>query len=153
MNENIDLTKILEGLEGIELHHAIYGKVSLVRTDYKGGCPVILKILEGEDSNCETGVTKKGKFVNNDYGECIVFPSKDQRDWSKFVRPIKEGIPVMCSDDKKFWVLKFYKEYKEFAHYVKNIGDNEGWRYIYIIPFDKFNPNYIEGSLKYNIQR
>ena len=42
--------------------------------------------------------------------ECLLFPSKDQRDWSKFKAPIPDKALVWCWDDD--WivmkVLRFY---------------------------------------------
>ena len=32
-------------------------------------------------------LTKEGRYINADDAECILFPSKDQRDWSKFTAP------------------------------------------------------------------
>ena len=32
-------------------------------------------------------LTKRGCYINVDDAECIIFPSKEQRDWSKFTAP------------------------------------------------------------------
>lgn len=39
-----------------------------------------------EDLSAVASVTKGGINDHNFNGECTLFPSKDQRDWSKFVR-------------------------------------------------------------------
>ena len=83
MNENIDLTKILEGCPvGTEFYSTIHGTVSFRGIDLGSSYPVMF------DSPMIAGViclTKKGRALL-DVGECIIFPSKDQRDWSKFIR-------------------------------------------------------------------
>lgn len=79
MNENLDLTKILDGCpEGAKFYspmmgnvkfNSIVGKFIYVVTMYGN-----LEVIE------KTGNYKKYN------GECMLLPSKDQRDWSKFVR-------------------------------------------------------------------
>lgn len=86
MNENLDLTKILEGCPvGTEFYHVVYGRVWFVcidldDTDY----PIRLSLHD--DSFVNTTLTKKGTFSKDYNGECLLYPSKDQRDWSKFER-------------------------------------------------------------------
>ena len=83
MNENIDLTKILKDCpKGTKLYTPIWGEVTF------------RKILNGmiyafsiETCNGNICLTKEGCYVNTDDAECIIFPSRDQRDWSKFTAP------------------------------------------------------------------
>ena len=84
MNENLDLTKILEGCpEGTKLYSSIFGEVVFIRIDRENpSYPILIKVsFEPKWRN----ITKQGKFYAT-VGECTLFPSKDQRDWSKFVR-------------------------------------------------------------------
>ena len=89
MNENIDLTKILDGCPiGTEFYHAGYGTtVKFVDIDFSSDYPILLALHNNHGYHyANLAVTKKGA-INADYeGECLLFPSKDQRDWSKFVR-------------------------------------------------------------------
>lgn len=83
MNENIDLTKILKDCpEGIKLYTTIWGEVTFIEVS-ENVCnlyPII--IYNGYD---HVGLTKDGRYlINKQDSECILFPSKDQRDWSKF---------------------------------------------------------------------
>ena len=86
MNENIDLTKILKDCPaGTKLYSVIYGDVKFSHISKDSRCPIILHTYKGG----VTVVTKHGRH-NIDYeteGECILFPSKEQRDWSKFTAP------------------------------------------------------------------
>ena len=83
MNENIDLTKILKDCpKGWELYSCIHGKVRFNRLD---SCtfPVSVELSDGFDES----FSRDGRFTNLPQSECCLFPSSDQRDWSKFTAP------------------------------------------------------------------
>ena len=83
MNENIDLTKILDGCpKGTEFYSTTYGIVEFIRLDLSSIYPILVS-LTSSGVGC---FTKGGKIFSSYYGECTLFPSKDQRDWSKFER-------------------------------------------------------------------
>ena len=92
MNENIDLTEILAGCPvGTEFYHAGYGKVWFVGISIDSNYsnypdyPILLSLCN--DPYCPNiPLTKNGTISARYEGECLLFPSKDQRDWSKFVR-------------------------------------------------------------------
>ena len=82
MNENLDLTKILEGCpEGTEFYCSIYGVVKFMRISETNWITLSTKIGNRY-------ISKIGRFYEEPVldDECIFFPSKDQRDWSKFER-------------------------------------------------------------------
>ena len=82
MNENIDLAKILNGCpEGTEFYCSIYGVVKFVRISATNWIIISTKI----GNKC---ISKMGRFDEELFSddECIFFPSKNQRDWSKFER-------------------------------------------------------------------
>ncbi len=87
MNENIDLTQILEGCpKGTKLYSTIYGEVRFERIKNHDIHPIELKPHIFTTLSSSVYCVKDGRF-NCDYdGECTLFPSKDQRDWSKFER-------------------------------------------------------------------
>lgn len=83
MNENIDLTKILEGCpKGTEFYHSVYGRVYFHCIDRRELLFPIVVSLSGEDYDFKF-VTKEGYSIT---GKCCLFPSKEQRDWYKFER-------------------------------------------------------------------
>lgn len=88
MNENIDLTKILKNCpEGFPLYSTIYGNVTVSKI----GNNVIefiyfYKTSYGTFRNTAY-VNLKGNPSSTYNGECTLFPSKEQRDWSKFTAP------------------------------------------------------------------
>lgn len=83
MNENLDLIKILEGCpKGIDFYHTVYGTVLFNNIDLDSEYPI--RFIVGK--NQINSVTKSGLAISDYKGECILFPSKEQRDWSKFER-------------------------------------------------------------------
>ena len=86
MNENLDLIKILDGCpEGTEFYSDTFGKlfffcIKSAINPYR----VELKDCYG----VRRRFTEKGTYYSDESFECsvCVFPSKEQRDWSKFER-------------------------------------------------------------------
>ena len=83
MNENLDLTKILYKCPtGAEFYNTVYGKVKFFWVDFTNKQPIVVSTYD--DSIIY--IAKDGKLISTRDGECTLFPSKDQRDWSKFER-------------------------------------------------------------------
>ena len=80
MNENLNLVEILKDCpEGTKLYSPIIGEVEFKRIKYNE-YPIVTCSKNG---NRILSFTKDGLFFSE--GECIMlFPSKEQRDWSKF---------------------------------------------------------------------
>ena len=85
MNENLNLVEILKDCpKGTKLYSTIHGNVELVRVYLKDNAyPIEIKI--GESSGMICDFTNDGRLLGDFPGECILFPSKEQRDWSKFM--------------------------------------------------------------------
>ena len=84
MNENLDLTKILKGCpEGTKFYHSVYGEVCFTLISENGLYPVILSVCHDRSM---ISVTEDGRLYDDFNGDCVLFPSKEQRDWSKFER-------------------------------------------------------------------
>ena len=102
MNENIDLTKILKDCPmGWKFYSSVYGDVEFVEIYSK---PVLCNPRPREDEwlgqeihdsehpilfdadGFEHRVSSRGEMIKG-AGECTFFPSRDQRDWSKFTAP------------------------------------------------------------------
>ena len=89
MNENIDLTKILEGCpKGTKFYSSIFGEVSFVEIhNCYDKYPIELQAYNKyTHSIVEIDYAEDGRSSCIFDGECTLFPSKDQRDWSKFER-------------------------------------------------------------------
>ena len=89
MNENIDLTKILEGCpKGTKFYSSIFGELSFVAIhNCYDKYPIKLQAYnKSTHSTTEIDYAKDGRSSYKFYGKCSIFPSKEQRDWSKFER-------------------------------------------------------------------
>ena len=79
----MDLTKILKDAPiGLRLYSIVHGEVELEYVANKTEYP----ITTYKDGYTQS-FTKDGKFYSCYDGETVLFPSKDQRDWSKFTAP------------------------------------------------------------------
>ena len=79
MNENLNLVEILKDCpSGTKLYSTTLGDVVFESIAVDKLHPIIIK-----NNNYSYGFSADGK-INFDKGECTLFPSKDQRDWSKF---------------------------------------------------------------------
>ena len=80
MNENLNLVAILKDCpKGTKLYSPVWGEVYFEKILW--GHPYVISINTCSGNKC---LTKKGCYIITDDTECIIFPSKEQRDWSKF---------------------------------------------------------------------
>ena len=81
MNENVDLTKILKNCpKGTKLYSTVLGDVTFEEFIEDAMFPIIVFCKDGALES----FTALGKLKIHYDGECTLFPSKEQRDWSKF---------------------------------------------------------------------
>lgn len=137
MNENLDLCEILKDCpKGTKFWTSLWGDVSF--SGIKEGLICITVILAQETE--EFLFLKTGKFYNIEDAECIIFPSKDQRDWSKFKVPIKRFNPkvfqtfnkVLVRDGLDFeWLPYFFEKLLEKptgGYWAINMGSRCSWK-------------------------
>ena len=132
MNENLDLTKILEGCPtGTKFYSNVYGKVDFSRiiSDDYGKCSIELMGYNKDTYSISAVYCEKDGTFSCDYeGECTLFPSKEQRDWSKFnvkkpkfdPKTLKPFDKVLARDSiEGQWRCTFYShERKDIYKYV-----------------------------------
>lgn len=88
MNENIDLIKILKNCpKNTIFYSSIYEYVTVRITITNKDYPITLYKSSVNVDFFLCRLTKEGKYNNQFNGECTLFPSKEQRDWSKFTAP------------------------------------------------------------------
>lgn len=147
MNENLDLIKILDGCpEGTEFYSDTFGKlfffcikseINPYRVEFKD-CYGVRKRF-----------TEKGTYYSDESFECsvCVFPSKEQRDWSKFKRfwdkpkiekfnpnTFKPFDKVLVRDDKTdIWHCEMFSHTRSCNSYAYFCS---GSPYQYCIPFN-----------------
>ena len=91
MNENLNLVEILKDCpRGTKLYSIMWGEVELEKLNIDRTYPIVVK-TKTKQSNREdlATFTSSGMWSSEYNGECMLFPSKDQRDWSKFNDGIK----------------------------------------------------------------
>ena len=137
MNEKIDLTKILKDCpKGWKFYSSVYGEVEFenivlkyFKYEYVDGVLSCAKPLLEEDPHpikfnaqgvygC---VSCAGEHIKGK-GECTLFPSKDQRDWSKFTAPwykkekfdpktLNSFDRVLCKNGLDMWRCDLFSSY------------------------------------------
>ena len=142
MNENIDLTKILKDCpEGTELWSDIYGKVQFLGINTHILHPIRTRRTDGGPSN----YTKEGWYRIDFPASCLLWPSKDCRDWSKFTAPwykswkfdpktLQPYDKVLVNDNPyTMWKVDFYSHKDESKAYPYICIGNS---YTYCIPYN-----------------
>ena len=122
MNENLNLVEIFKDCrEGTKLYSQVLGEVDFVRISNDDiSFPIRVRVRYGMYT-----FSSQGRFCNIEQGECLLFPSKDQRDWSKF-NPKKPKQPkfdpknlqpfdkVLARDGQNYrWRCTFYSHERE----------------------------------------
>lgn len=90
-----------------------------------------------------------GVSVSESEGKLIIKPLKVEEE-----EDLSIDTPCMVADELDDWHFRYYAGKKKCVLYsLKNDCSYNTYEWNYIIPFDKFNPNDIEESLKYNINK
>lgn len=90
MNENLNLCEILKDCPtGTKLWSSVWGDVFLIQINNIDAFAIILSAVGFSNITLRSD----GKMFDIKEAECIIFPSKDQRDWSKFKVPVKRFNP------------------------------------------------------------
>lgn len=82
--------------KGTKLYSTVVGEVTLDKIDKDEKYPIIVHTCD----YTKTTFTEEGRYVEYPTSECVIFPSKDQRDWNKFRLPVKRGDIMMDKDGK-----------------------------------------------------
>lgn len=79
--------------KGMKLYSPIYGELELIGVGYNHKYPIACRQLEANAPQNfaleeEVTFTEHGRYLKYyPNSECMLFPSKDQRDWNKFIVP------------------------------------------------------------------
>ena len=83
MNENLNLIEILKNCsKGTKLYSPIYGDVEFVCVLQNEGVEYPIQTKISDDAL--DGFTKDGRMFAEYKGECMLFPSREERNWSNF---------------------------------------------------------------------
>ena len=149
MNENLNLVEILKDCpKGTKLYTTVYGEVEFDGIRNESEYPVKYVKSDGSFGT----VSAQGLVLACYDGECILFPSKEQRDWSKFkqlVKPkFKVGDKIVYSPVKHMGVPGSYGIISEITDdkYIFTdtsyafIRNQDGWELV-TDKKPRFNPN------------
>ena len=86
MNENINLVEILKDCpKGTKFYSSVYGEL-IYSNMYTDSLDPKIYFIDENNRSIIVGYYRDGRLYDTK-GECTIFPSKDQRDWSKFTAP------------------------------------------------------------------
>lgn len=113
--EKIDLVEILKDCPiGTKLYSPICGECSLLLVNPQAEqCPIKV-----ETAMNVLSFTYDGRIFLEDEGECLLFPSKNQRDWSKFKEHEKSNDSI---EDLNKRIDALYEVIKKLDDKVHNI--------------------------------
>ena len=128
--------------KGTKLYSSVFGEVEFdcikeERAEYP--IRIILK------TGTEVGFTPDGEIYAEYYdGECVIFPSKEQRDWSKFKfkkpkfdpKTLKPFDKVLVRDENtRCWTCALYSHKKEDKQCIYKYVTTD-YNYRYCIPYN-----------------
>lgn len=122
MKEKINIVEILKGKpQGTKLYSSACGKCKLEEVDDKSFKISFYNSKFGFMNGGEGYLDKNGKLYDD--GECVVFPSKEMRDWSKFAW--KKGDVLVSEDGTAHLIFEKFTDdtYTTFIgkyHYANN---------------------------------
>lgn len=132
----INVAEKLKGCpKGTKLYSPLFGEVEFVRIEIGS---IIVKVLDNGIPYSNVTFTAEGKLHNIEQSECLLFPSKDNRDWNKFNLPVNTLKPfdkVLVRDGiNEKWTVSLFSYYDEGHQnfpYVCISG-----RYVRCIPYE-----------------
>ena len=87
MNKNLDLAEILKNCpRGTKLYSPLCGEVALDSVDEDD----MYYPIKANRDGLQITFARDGRFHRKFNGECMLFPSKDQRNWSKFKASVEK---------------------------------------------------------------
>lgn len=138
MNENLNLVEILKDCpKGTKLYSPVYGDVELEELfqDKDALYPIRVKLRDNELDE----FAKDGRVDANYSGECALFPSREQRDWSKFKPKKPKFDPKTLQPFDKVLVRNINKDIWRCALYSHKRESIEGLSCLYkYVTSDRF---------------
>lgn len=153
MNENIDLVEILKDVpKGTKLWSPIFGDIQFERIDTEDDYyPIVCSTTDNEETFTKEGHIYEA-FENT---ECVLFPSRDQRDWSKFQCEQKQERVVRLHPFDRVLVRDSEQDEWRPDLFWKISNETDTYKYItescssrrYLIPYNR-ETYYLLGTTK-----
>ena len=116
----INLVNILKHCpKGTKLYSPIFGEVTLYSVNNRS---IDVLATDCNDKTTHIEFSRLGRLIlGYSNAECVLFPSKDQRDWSRFQIPAKRGDIMMFTDKSAVFMVDTKKgTYTDTIAYVGN---------------------------------
>lgn len=132
--------KLKDCPKGTKLYSPLFGEVEFVRIEIGNpGFSIVVKVLDNGIPYSNVSFTAEGKWHNIEQSECLLFPSKDNRNWNKFNLPVNTFKPfdrvLVRYDINDKWIPSIFGFYEDEVDtdfpYVCLNG-----RYCYCIPYE-----------------
>lgn len=141
MDKKLNLVEILKDCpKDWELYSPMFGKVKF-RNIAQGDYPIVVELSD----TLYEGFMADGKFTQKYDGECMLFPSKTQRDWSKFTAPwykqekfdpktLQQYDKVIGRDSNDdIWECSLFSHIREHENFPYRCVGNS---FVYCIPYN-----------------
>ena len=160
MNENLNLVEILKDCpKGTKLYSPLFGEVEFEEICNDATYPIVVKAktnpIEGECTEGLRTFTSSGILCLSFNGECMLFPSKCQRDWGKFkVKKPKFDPKTLQPFDKV--LVRNSNKYPWGCSFYSNMRGNErgmvkyatvSYAFKYCIPYNE-DTKHLVGTTK-----
>lgn len=140
MNKKLNLVEILKDCpKGTKLYSTIFGEIEFGFIEDNSIYPIVLILNGGHEY-----LTSEGKLFNQFDGECILFPSREERDWSKFKvnkpkfdpKTLQPFDKVLVRDNSlSCWRCAFYSHLREIDESLCRYAASER-DYLCCIPYN-----------------
>lgn len=129
MEEKINIVEILKNKpEGISLYSSVFGGCV-----YRGNCDNCIEVVTNNCYYFNEKVHYITNGVNSENGECLLFPSNEMRDWSKF--SWKRGDILVSNDGKSHVIFNKWDSDNYDSFYGKHYLNNENKNPLYYKAF------------------
>mgnify|MGYP000841928821 CR=1 FL=1 len=134
-NKDMEKINIVDKLryckKGTKLYSPLFGEVELIFVENK---LITIKTIKGVNACFNNNGEYHPCYPD---AECLLFPSKDNRDWNNF-QVLESGHHVMVSDDTHNWCLRLYVTDNKTIHFNSD-DDKDEMTWKYIVPVEDFD--------------
>lgn len=129
------VNKLKHCKKGTKLYSPIFGEVEFDNIENNA---IYVNTINNDNKIVSIPFESNGQFYScYSNGECLLFPSKDNRNWNNF-RVLEEGHRVMCSDNANNWSLRLYvADNKAICFNPAHDANATCWQYI--VPVEDFD--------------
>ena len=120
--KEINIAEILKDCpKGMSLYSVVYGEVKLSEVNNQG---IFVAYKPENERVIQLHFFEDGKY--NEDGECVLFPSSDQRNWSRFEPPVLPPFEIKRVPNDIYCFVDSYGEADEIMDYA---GDRDKYRW------------------------